>query len=79
MSNEDENDESCILSLFTKRIYHTLRMVVRMAMRMMNSAYSYCFLLDFEDGDEDEDDNHNNNNDDDKVNVNQAYSHCLHR
>ena len=36
-------------------------------------------LLDFEDGDEDEDDNHNNNNDDDKVNVNQAYSHCLHR
>ena len=33
----------------------------------------------FEDGDEDGDENHNNNNDDDKVNVNQAYSHCLHR
>ena len=51
-------------------------------MRMMYHAYSHCLysdLLDFEDGGEDEDDNHNNNNDDDKVNVNQAYSHCLHR
>ena len=39
--DEDENDESCILSLFSKKIYHTFRMVMRM--RMMNHAYSHCF------------------------------------
>ena len=33
---DDEDDESFILLLFTKRIYLTLRLVMRMRMRMMN-------------------------------------------
>ena len=36
---DDEDDESCILTLFSKRIYHTLRMVMRMRMRTMNDCF----------------------------------------
>ena len=42
---DDEDDESCILTLFSKRIYHILRMVMRMRMRTMNDCLPRGFII----------------------------------